>query len=150
LGRWCFPQGLIDPPVAVEFAGAPLRLYERGVWILHGVVAWDPRCLDAHAHLGLLAFDAGDVEAALAHYAAGVWVAEQSLPEEFDGVLSWGWVDNRPFLRCLHGLMLSAWRLGDHERSEILCWALLWLNPGDHLGARDLLAKLTAGEPWHR
>jgi hypothetical protein len=38
----------------------------------------------------LLAFDAGDVEAALAHYAAGVWVAEQSLPEDFDGVLSWG------------------------------------------------------------
>jgi hypothetical protein len=48
--------------------------------------------------------DARDViEEALAHYAAGVWVAEQSLPEDFDGVLSWGWVDNRPFLRCLHG-----------------------------------------------
>ena len=33
LDRWCYPRGLIDPPVAVEFAGAPLRLYERGVWI---------------------------------------------------------------------------------------------------------------------
>jgi hypothetical protein len=33
LGRWCYPRGLIDPPVAVELAGAPLRLYERGVWI---------------------------------------------------------------------------------------------------------------------
>ena len=30
-----------------------------------------------------------DVEAALARYAAGVWVAEQSLPDPFDGVL-WG------------------------------------------------------------
>ena len=214
LDRWCYPRGLIDPPVAVEFVGAPLRLYERGVWIpgdeywgepgdvvpvavleviaggarrgyefeqllpggddpdprdvigealalrdggqheraeavLRGVLAWDPRCLDAHAHLGLLAFDAGDVEAALAHYAAGVWVAEQSLPDPFDGVLWWGWVDNRPFLRCLHGLMISAWRLGDLEQGETLCWGLLWLNPGDHLGASDLLAKLIAGEPWH-
>ena len=33
LDRWCYPRGLIDPPVAVEFAGAPLRLYERGMWI---------------------------------------------------------------------------------------------------------------------
>ena len=59
-----------------------------------------------------------------------------------------GWMD-RPFLRCLHGLMISAWRVGDLERGEMLCWGLLWLNPGDHLGASDLLAKLIAGEPWH-
>jgi hypothetical protein len=32
-GRWCYPRGLIDPPVAVEFGGAPLRLFERGMWI---------------------------------------------------------------------------------------------------------------------
>jgi hypothetical protein len=31
LDRWCYPRGLIDPPV--EFEGEPLRLYERGVWI---------------------------------------------------------------------------------------------------------------------
>jgi hypothetical protein len=33
LDRWCYPRGLIHPPGAVEFAGAPLRLYERGMWI---------------------------------------------------------------------------------------------------------------------
>jgi hypothetical protein len=64
--------------------------HERAEAVLRGVAEWDPRCLDAHAHLGLLAFAAGDVDAALAHYATGVWVAEQSLPENFDGVLSWG------------------------------------------------------------
>ena len=31
--------------------------------------------------------------------------------------------------------------------TSTLCWALLWLNPGDHLRASDLLAKLLAGEP---
>lgn len=74
-------------------------------------------------------------------------MAEQALPEDFDRVLPWGWVDNRPSLRCPHGLMISVWRLGDHEHGETLCSALLWLDPGDHLGARDLLAKLTQPSP---
>jgi hypothetical protein len=94
------------------------RQHERAEAVLLGVAAWDPRCPDAHAHLGLLAFAAGDVEAALAHYAAGVWVAERSLPGDFDGVLSWGWVDNRPFLRWLHGLIISAWRLSQLEQAR--------------------------------
>jgi hypothetical protein len=75
-------------------------------------------------------------------------VAERALPEDFDGVLGWGWVDNRPFLRCLHGLTLSAWRLELYEEAEELCWALLWLNPGDHLGAAELLAKIVARQSW--
>jgi len=79
---------------------------------------------------------------------SGVWVAEQSLPDLFDGVLPWGWVDSRPFLRSPHGLMISARRVGGLERGDTLCWGLLWLNPGDHHGASDLLAKLIAGEPW--
>lgn len=33
LGSVVRSAGLIDQPVAVEFAGAPLRLYERGMWI---------------------------------------------------------------------------------------------------------------------
>ena len=45
--------------------------------------------------------------------------------------------------------MIGAWLLGELEQGETLCWALLWLNPGDHLGASELLSKLIAGEPWH-
>jgi hypothetical protein len=50
----------------------------------------DARCLDAHAHLGVLAFNAGDLQLALGHYATGVQIAERSLPEPFNGVLPWG------------------------------------------------------------
>ena len=117
---------------------------------MEGLVEWDSRCLDAHAHLGLLAFDRGDPGSALTHYAAGVCVAERSLPEDFGGVIGWGWVDNRPFLRCLHGLTLSAWRLELHDEAEELCWALLWLNPGDRLGAAELLPKIVARQSWTR
>ncbi len=45
------------------------------------------------------------------NYATGVRIAENSLPDDFGGVLGWGWIDNRPFLRCLHGMTLSTWRL---------------------------------------
>lgn len=117
---------------------------------LEALAAWDARCLDAHAHLGMLAFAEEDLERALTHYATGVHIAERSLSEGFAGVLPWGWIDNRPFLRCLHGLTITAWRLDRHDQAETLCWALLWLNPGDNQGARDLLPEITAGAPWHR
>jgi hypothetical protein len=94
-------------------------------------------------------FGDDDCAAALAHYATGVRLGERSLAEDFDGLLGWGWVDNRPFLRCLHGLTISAWRLGEHDRAETLCWALLWLNPGNNQGACELLGEISAAAAWH-
>ena len=85
--------------------------HDRAQALLEGLVEWDARCIDAHAHLGGLAFDQADPAAAQAHYATGVRIAEGSVPDGFGGVLGWGWIDNRPFLRCLHGLTLSTWRL---------------------------------------
>jgi hypothetical protein len=123
---------------------------DRARALLEGLIEWDPRCLDAHAHLGGLAFDHNDPAAAQAHYATGVRTAESSLPDEFGGVLGWGWVDNRPFLRCLHGLTLSTWRLQQYSEAETLCRALLWLNPSDNQGARELLGEIAAGAPWPR
>lgn len=71
--------------------------------LLRSLIAADPRCLDAHAHLGWLALEFS-AKRALPNYQMGVAVAERSLPEGFAGVLPWGLIDNRPFLRCLHGL----------------------------------------------
>lgn len=51
------------------------------------MIKWDARCLDAHGHLGMLAFEQDDTAAAQAHYATGVRIAESSLPDEFGGVL---------------------------------------------------------------
>lgn len=130
--------------VALRDRGQPARARA----LLEGLIEWDCRCLDAHAHLGALDFD-DDPGAAQAHYATGVRIAESSLPEDFGGVLGWGWIDNRPFLRCLHGLTLTSWRLGHHDQAQALCRAMLWLNPADNQGARDLLSEITAGEPWH-
>lgn len=54
--------------------------------MLAGLLERDARCLDARAHLGMLAFDARDARLELNHYATGVRIAERSLPEHFNGV----------------------------------------------------------------
>ena len=71
-----------------------------------------------------------------------------TLGTDFDGVLPWGLIDNRPFLRCLHGLGLCFWRLGDLEEAAKTFTRMLWLNPSDNQGARFNLANVQAGRTW--
>ncbi|MCA9707592.1 MAG: hypothetical protein KDK70_17195, partial [Myxococcales bacterium] len=117
------------------------------VEILAGMLEADLRCLDAHAHLGNMAFGGGPVWA-LPHYEVGVRIGELSLGDGFDGVLAWGLVDNRPFLRCLHGMAVCLWRLQRWEAAEGVLERMLWLNPTDNQGIRLLLAEVQAREAW--
>jgi tetratricopeptide (TPR) repeat protein len=107
----------------------------------------DLRCLDAHAHLGNWAFDLLP-EQALRHYEAGVRIGELSLPAGFDGLLPWGMVDNRPFLRCLHGYGLSLWRVGRGAEAAAVFRRMLRLNPSDNQGARFMVDEAGAGMGW--
>jgi hypothetical protein len=122
---------------------------ERGAaeGLLMKVLAEDLRCLDAHAHLGNFAFE-HDAEQALRHYKVGAGIGALTLGAGFDGVLPWGLVDNRPFLRCLHGVGLSLWRLGDREEAAKAFTRMLWLNPSDNQGERFNLANVLAGRTW--
>jgi hypothetical protein len=85
--------------------------FEGARKILMQLLDEDLRCLDAHAHPGNLAFDSRP-EDAIKHYEFGIRIGEVSLGENLDGVLPWGLIDNRPFLRCMHGygLCLCLWR----------------------------------------
>lgn len=107
----------------------------------------DLRCFDAHAHLGNFAFDRWPNDA-LRHYEAGVRIGELSLGKSFVGALPWGFIDNRPFLRCLHGYGLCLWRLGRLEEAAAEFERMLRFNPVDNQGARFLLRAVRAGEPW--
>lgn len=115
--------------------------------VLMDLLARDLRCLDAHAHLGNLEFDHSPMQA-LRHYEMGTTIGALSLGKDFDGVLSWGLIDNRPFLRCLHGVGLATWRLGDIRAAKAVFTKMLWLNPGDNQGARFCLAAVESGRPW--
>jgi hypothetical protein len=107
----------------------------------------DLRCLDAHAHLGNMLFRVSPPWA-LAHYEVGVRIGELSLGGDFDGVLPWGLVDNRPFLRCMHGQGLCLWRLERWPEAERVLERMLWLNPTDNQGVRLILPEVRAHEAW--
>jgi hypothetical protein len=107
----------------------------------------DLRCLDAHAHLGNMAFDHAPKEA-IRHYEAGVRIGELSLGREFDGVLPWGLVDNRPFLRSMQGFGLCLWRLGRFEEAQAVFDRMLWLNPPDNQGIRFLVGDVRSRQSW--
>ncbi len=107
----------------------------------------DLRCLDAHAHLGNFVFDHMPKDA-IRHYEVGLRIGELSLGPDFDGLLPWGHIDNRPFLRCMHGYGLCLWRLGRFEEAERVFDRMLWLNPDDNLGVRFLIDEVRSKNTW--
>jgi len=116
--------------------------------ILMDMLASDLRCLDAHAHLGNFAFSRNP-DMAVRHYDMGIKIGEFSLGPDFNGLLPWGFVNNRPFLRCLQGYGLCLWRFGRLRDAEKIFTRMLWLNPTDNQGARFNLAEVKEGKTWH-
>lgn len=48
-------------------------------------------------------------------------------------LLEWVWLENRPFLRCLWGLMFYGhYGMGDTDKALDVAYELLALNPGDN------------------
>jgi hypothetical protein len=115
--------------------------------ILMGLCEVDLRCLDAHSHLGNMVFE-DDPAKALCHYEVGMRIGELSLDGLGDGVLPWGWIDNRPWLRCLNGYGLCLWRLGNFKEAEHVFDRVLWLNPTDNQGVRFNIEAVRARKAW--
>ena len=117
--------------------------------LLTTMIAADPRCVDAHVHLGNLLFDTNP-KRALAHYQTGAAIGEQALPLGYGGVLPWGWIDNRPFLRALNGMSICLWRLRRFDEADAAVDAQLWLNPSDQVGVRFIRDDVRNRVAWKR
>lgn len=115
--------------------------------ILMGLCRADLRCLDAHSHLGNLVFDLSPQDA-IRHYEVGLRIGELSLGDKFDDVLQWGLIDNRPFLRCMHGFGLCLWRLGRFDEAERIFNRMLWMNPSDNQGVRFIIDEVRGKIAW--
>ncbi len=115
--------------------------------LLRKVLAVDLRCLDAHAQLGDCAFRHWP-SLALRHFELGVAIGSLTVADDFDGVLPWRLADNRPFLRCLHGMGRVLWRLAQPAAAAEVFRRLLRLDPADHLRARANLVTVEAGKTW--
>jgi hypothetical protein len=60
----------------------------------------------------------------------------------------WGQIDNRPFLRCLHGYGLCQWRLGDFGGAQQMFERIVSLNPDDNQGVRFCWHDVRSGMTW--
>jgi len=79
------------------------------------MLAEDLRSLDAHSHLGNFAFESDPSSDAPLPGRVGHRRAQPRRGLRRRPAV--GHVDNRPFLRCLHGVGLCFWRLGDLEQA---------------------------------
>ena len=80
-----------------------------------------PDHLDAIHHLAVVRSRRGLTAEARDLWEQSVRIARKAFPQEFqpgEDRLEWGWLENRPFLRCLQGLGLA--RLQDGERESAL------------------------------
>lgn len=141
----------IDCPI-----GEGIDLLEAGDWngaILHmkGLLEADARCLDAYAHLGNWYFELDqtkDLNIAKNYYKTGVAIGLKSIASKANDVFPWGLIDNRPFLRCLHGLGLCFYKQKKNTEALRIFSKMIWLNPSDNQGARFLINGLINGVSW--
>lgn len=141
------PENRLSDPIIDANEKKDAGDYSGAYEILMGLCHADLRCLDAHVHLGNLLFDTSPINA-IRHYEIGVRIGELSLPADFDGVLPWGMIDNRPFLRCLHGFGLCLWRLKRFDESLAVFERMLWLNPSDNQGVRFVIDEVRNRHTW--
>lgn len=141
------PDDPSDDPItrSIDLNAAGER--EEAVKILMELCRADLRCLDAHSHLGALDFD-NFPGGAVRNYEVGLRIGELSLGDDFNGVLPWDLIDNRPFLRCMHGYGLCLWRLGRFDEAEGIFQKMLWMNPCDNQGVRFLIGDVKAKAAW--
>lgn len=154
VGVFVFPDAPFDGLVA-EFDGLldgrERRVIGEKAYVagLERLILEEPDLIDAHAHLAYAWIDQGKPKKALDASLAGLARAHRLIPEGFAGRIEWGHLENRPYLRAMHGAVLGYMRLRRHKEAAAVVERMLALNPNDNQGVRYLLGSelLRAGEP---
>lgn len=136
-----------DPDACPVSDAAELVDQERARELLMDALFSDLRCIDAHVHLGNQMFDRWPQDA-ITHYEIALAIGELSLGPDFSGILPWGCLYNRPFLRALHGYGRCLWRAGDLDGALNVFERSLALNPADNQGVRFCWHDIRNGRAW--
>jgi tetratricopeptide (TPR) repeat protein len=105
------------------------------------VLAQMPDHLDAIHHLALVLSERDLYDQACDLWEQAVRIGRKAVTQDFEpgkDRLEWGWLENRPFLRCLHGLALARYKEGQIEEALRLFQELLSLNANDNQGVRAM------------
>jgi tetratricopeptide (TPR) repeat protein len=104
----------------------------------------DPLHSEANNHLGIYLMESGRFKDAEQHFERAIEGGERNIRREH-GLVAWGWLENRPYLRALGNLALLRRRQKRYQEALDIWERLLTLNPNDNQGVRYLL-----GEGYHR
>lgn len=145
--EFVYPE-LYDNLMDEFYAG--LEFYEQGDLdaaekVFGALLAQMPDHLDAIHHLALVLSERDLIDQAGTLWNQAVSIGRKAFPEKFKtgkDRLEWGWLENRPFLRCLHAVALDHYERGNKEESLKLCQELLQLNPNDNQGVRAIAEEL--------
>lgn len=110
----------------------------QGKSALKKILAEDPQFIDAYNSLGFLEMDAGKYDKAMTILRQAFEIGNNLIPHDFDGKIMWGFLDNRPFLRSMHGLGVCYLKTGDMTKANDLFAKMLKYNPNDNQGIRAL------------
>ena len=112
--------------------------------IFRAVLTQMPDHLDAIHHLALVLSERGLLAEARDLWEQTSRIGHKAFSQDFElgrDRLEWGWLENRPFLRCLHGLALTRYDDGEIGEALSLFQELLSLNPNDNQGVRSIAVE---------
>jgi tetratricopeptide (TPR) repeat protein len=103
-----------------------------------------PQCVDAKNILASIHMDRFEFEEAERIYkeALAEAISQQGGKVKVKGVVYWGYIDTRPYMRSRHGLGLCYMHLGRFKEALAEFKTMLDLNPNDNQGVRFLIADV--------
>lgn len=146
---------LDDTLESAEYSSKTYRAYLNK---LDRLISKEPDYFDAYNYAGNAYLEIADnqkadgifssVDVAREYYSRAFGRAKALMPPDFAGRIVWGHLDNRPFLRAHHGLILCHLRKKEYGAAAQMIEEHLAWNPNDNIGVRYLLgdAYLLAGE----
>lgn len=102
------------------------------------IIEGDPEFIDAYNSLGWLAMEDFNYGIAQSYFQKAFKIGNSLIPKSFKGEIIWGIIDNRPFLRAMHGLGLSYLYINEFEHALKYFKKNLEYNSNDNQGIRAL------------
>ncbi|MCY4633168.1 MAG: hypothetical protein OXG04_01445 [Acidobacteria bacterium] len=101
----------------------------------------EPDHIDVHAHLGAILLENDRTDDAKTAYARAFDIGAALLSRGFEGTIAWSVLENRPFLRAAHGVVLTRLATGERAEAITLMEKMLAWNPNDNQGVRFMLGS---------
>lgn len=109
---------------------------------LQEIIHESPMYIDAYNQLALILLWDGYREEGQAVLEKGIKNIMSIFPDDFfesNNLLKWGWLENRPFLRCYANLGLFLFENKKYSRAKSIFEKILVMNPNDNQWIRDPL-----------